>query len=1013
MKNQGTTCLDDRSRREFFRQLVLGGTGVFLSPLLLQSCSSEDLGRPPFAVWEDMIKALEQSPDHFMGRRKTLVASKDPKAMTDFVRDSFQVLPWQSDFLHHAAYGSIYGTVMALRCGLATPREKAEILKDMLVDAGYEARVIMEETSISLEEAKAIVFRKYMPEFNPPVSEGKIKKWYKALGISAPQGGVDVIPDLLEQANSLSNKLLNTIDPKFIRDSIVNFRFHADAVPSVAFMDGEEEKYAHVFDPEVSFGNLHPTNTENHFYDAVEMRPVENEEVTLTLSCRRALDHWNETELLSGTWKLSELLGNQLQVQFLNNMTLVDQATRTVSQIAHFTPCFAVQCLNEEHGTAEERSVMGEPITMEGERIFETYSPSSLPESEEAGAIEKIHSFEARVLPQAFPKVRLELSPMDASGAIVEGLSINNFSVTDNGKPVSAWMKQNTISPKILLLYDTSASMPMEYAGEQIKMFLEKTEAAIRVAYPTVHLILQATGSNIYTALLKAKQLDVDLILYATDGDNNDEFDPAFTPIYENGPPAIFLNVKPQGTVYSYLRQNMEFIEIAADDQERTIVEIKHIVDGLEFPAYILTYTSFDETGDHIVDIAIKNTIHKTQLPYQFPEKSDHLLGNRMVGLYLTLSRRGKQPIKRVLAGYEPHLDFYGEPTKLTRKMIDEVHELILGGAVMSFEREAPTLSIQLTEYLQTLLSNKEWFEAYQDGNMETAIEKLNKGTHSYPALLLSMVQPLRNCFSKEGVTYPRGFRTSLIKFKPGYHSGNSNTSFDYFPTSDYITVTRTGTGNYVTTLNKTAQLAILEGEVFEKSTLSELSDKSLALNIDQNTFNGQLPVLKPKDLHYFSRQIFGGSTMKLFDIALNKRSYWKINTSTGELYGILPNQTGGGINSTEEQLKNLDTVVQEYSKLVAQMNLGMTMMGVGTMPVGIVATYSLTLVKLYALASEALILMDAKGMDDQLKEALANLACDVYKEILYVGFGRLGTGASTIENLIGAMGGSYSFVSC
>ena len=94
MKNQGTTGLDDQSRREFFRQLVLGGTGVFLSPLLLQSCSDEDLGRPPFAVWEDMIKALEQSPDHFMGRRKTLVASKDPKAMTDFVRDSFQVLPW-------------------------------------------------------------------------------------------------------------------------------------------------------------------------------------------------------------------------------------------------------------------------------------------------------------------------------------------------------------------------------------------------------------------------------------------------------------------------------------------------------------------------------------------------------------------------------------------------------------------------------------------------------------------------------------------------------------------------------------------------------------------------------------------------------------------------------------------------------------------------------------------------------------------------------------------------------
>ena len=152
---------------------------------------------------------------------------------------------------------------------------------------------------------------------------------------------------------------------------------------------------------------------------------------------------------------------------------------------------------------------------------------------------------------------------------------------------------------------------------------------------------------------------------------------------------------------------------------------------------------------------------------------------------------------------------------------------------------------------------------------------------------------------------------------------------------------------------------------------------------------------------------------MKLFDITLEKRSYWQINTGTGELYGILPDQTGGGTNTTYAQLKNLETVLDEYSKLVSQMNLGMTMMGVGTMPVGIVATYSLTLVKLYALASEALILMNTTGMDEIIKEALANLACDVYKEILYVGLGRLGTGTSTIENLIGAMGGSYSFVAC
>ena len=82
MKDHSTLLISDASRRDFFKQLVLGGSGLYLSPLLFQSCTSEDLGRPPFGIWEDMIKMLEQSPDHLIGRRKALVASKDPKALS-------------------------------------------------------------------------------------------------------------------------------------------------------------------------------------------------------------------------------------------------------------------------------------------------------------------------------------------------------------------------------------------------------------------------------------------------------------------------------------------------------------------------------------------------------------------------------------------------------------------------------------------------------------------------------------------------------------------------------------------------------------------------------------------------------------------------------------------------------------------------------------------------------------------------------------------------------------------
>ena len=121
---------------------------------------------------------------------------------------------------------------------------------------------------------------------------------------------------------------------------------------------------------------------------------------------------------------------------------------------------------------------------------------------------------------------------------------------------------------------------------------------------------------------------------------------------------------------------------------------------------------------------------------------------------------------------------------------------------------------------------------------------------------------------------------------------------------------------------------------------------------------------------------------------------------------------TGGGGENIEAQLENLQTVVKEYEQIVAGMNIGMMAAG-GGLALGVVAAYSVTLVKLYAFASEAIIIMDASGLNDQVVKALQDLACNIYKEILYMGLGPVGTGMAGVENLIGMMGGSYSFVKC
>ena len=53
-----------------------------------------DAGAPDlFAAWRQIQGALRKSPDHLPARADALVASKDPKALFDFVRDEIATYP--------------------------------------------------------------------------------------------------------------------------------------------------------------------------------------------------------------------------------------------------------------------------------------------------------------------------------------------------------------------------------------------------------------------------------------------------------------------------------------------------------------------------------------------------------------------------------------------------------------------------------------------------------------------------------------------------------------------------------------------------------------------------------------------------------------------------------------------------------------------------------------------------------------------------------------------------------
>jgi len=1006
------------NRREFIELVGIGSAGLSFSPLLLSGCDSKDPS-VPFGVWKEMIAALEQSPDHLPGRRNTLVAAKDPKAMAEFVRDSLQMIPEVGQFLHNANRWSLYGTEGALRCGLATPREKAEILKDMLIEAGFEAKVVLEATEITEEDAKHIVFRENSAAFAPPISKKQLKKWKRLLGANDTNGSVHQIPGLDEKCTQLADELVSQLDEKqyaAIRPN--SFRFHKNEVPSVVYVQDGTEKYAHVFDSRVAVGQLHPSNKGNMFKDAPKISEVREEEIKISLTYRTAIDYWEERELLSGTWKLSDLTGSTMQILFMKNMDFTQQATKSISDISTFTPCFSYQKFDTDLSFMEERSLVGEPISLEGDEILQRIVVQE--DNAKPGDISRVKSIEVKAHPMTFPKVKLELFPKDKSGAIVEGLSAANFTITDNDKTMNGWLEQNVLSPRIMLLYDTSLSMPVEYRGDGARDFSESLEEMVKEMYPHARVTSKATTSNIYTSLLKAKQSSQDLILYATDGHNDDQFQTEYKDVYESGPPAILLNVYNVDTFYKHLRENFEFKEIPADDQEKTKTEIQKIISQMSFPPYVLTYHSFEEEKEHRINVSIKERGISDEATITFPPPNDLYLGERIIGLYVEISWRNNK-IKRTLAGWDNYLD--KDRITPSRKYIDDVHEMMLGGAMLAFEREAPTLSVRLSEYLRSLLSNEEWFMAQQANDTQKAVDALEKGTLGYPPLLLTMMQPLSGHTTGESVTYPTQFRSCLLRMKAGYYQNKSKVLFDYLPTAKYTSISKSGSkrDNLYETIKKTAQFAFLEESEFDDSAVKQLEGHELVcLHNIRNEPEYGYNILKSKH-KVFQNRIFRENQLSFFEKKMTVTSYYEVDKNTGELRGVLPDGSGGGSSSTIEQLKALDNVIKEYQKVLAGIQLMMMIPGAATSAAPIVALYSMTLVKLYAFATEAIILMNPDKLEGQVNMALKELACNVYKSIIMTFIGKMGTGKAQgvintmdgLENLIAMSGGNFSFLPC
>ncbi len=1007
--NQNTKrTILDQSRRDFLSTVALAGAASLL-PFCLASCDNavafNGSGKVPFKVWEEMLQAIMTSSDYLPGKMEELIASKDAEAMYSFVKNDIVLIPTESHRLTGMGTKIKWGVPGVLRCGMANPREKAELLHKMYQKAGIESKIVFERTDIKTEEVPSFFYRPINRNFDPKISKNQFRSWENEMGVSKESmTGKDIQKNYTSEANALGKKVLNNIGSFEKYANGFDFRWDNYQTPTVEIIQEGETRYAHLFDPNIPFGSLKNDGNISPA-DPIE----ENEEkITLRISYRNNIDPNHEKELVSGNWFAKDVIGKQVIINFLHGLTLEEQVVTKIGNVRTFTPALSLQAIDENVAYMSERSFLGDPFTIDGKIIKidkqekVNIDGNVLIDKPDPDLQKKVTNLTIKVTTGGYPIVKVNVTAKDDAGNFVEGLSTKDFGITEDNKPVRALMENNQRTPKILILSDASYSMPKEYYEAEMQDFNKKLKNDILEKYPAAIVDFWKTPSSLFTWLLKASQTNYDLIIYATDGDNNDAYNQENLSIYNAGPPTLILNVR-NSTWHTHKETFDKMAEITngdiidAKDQFKVLEEITKKIDALEIPPYVFSYASADRSKKHTIKVSIdKNRLERAD-SYQFPETVQRGV-NGTIGIYLELIVGNNKPIKRVLAGW----DYKNEVYNAKNDYALSVQGLLFGSIMLAIEGEGPTISMALSELLKSKLSNRTWGEAYLENDIKKAKEELAKGIIHIPATLISMMAPLQEQITNESITFPSGYRMCLLKTHVGINQ-STIFSFDYLPTSNYTTMAKDKNSSFTTTVLKTSQLAVREATLFEQSTYSLLENVkwiNLDLAVQENWLKHKIGY-ENKDYRYWNEAVFRGDrSFKIFDAAAGSKTFWRINQQSGEMYGILPDGSGGGGDRFKTQLDELSLVINIYIT-------GIRIAGLGSTPIGIVAHYGKTLVKLYAIVCEVIIVMDASGMDEAIKAAMKEFACNVAKEITYGLSGNSGKIMRGLDNLIGLIVGN------
>jgi hypothetical protein len=434
--------------------------------------SLEPVGR--YEILRRLQEIIRRSPDHLGALAATTVAGKDPAAIVRFVQEHVAVLP-------AAARGADpttdvrWGRRTALRAGAGTLRERADLLVDLLRQAGIEGKIVTIPRPSSYQAGGPA-----LPAFAPDAAAiaalwDPVDPTHPPIGQAADGAG--------SRADSATERLLAAL-PSELRTARLVAPGLPERIPAVEFQHDGTTRWATALggDP------LLTTKPDGLLggSDAVVPRVSVAVSVAFNPPAGATIDRTVLHEVLHGEWPADQVAGRQLVLGFAVPGSPVAALGQDPTAAPIRQP--VLRLVADEPLGDVVPVVMGTYVTTTGglvetapddpSRVIGPLGPL-LPPGPAGTVGPSVAALAGSVVAAAFPEVELRLQASRTDGSPVVGLGVGDFRVTEGGAPQDLTLIANSapIETRVLVVYDTSGSVTSFWPNAARRAAFEATLA--------------------------------------------------------------------------------------------------------------------------------------------------------------------------------------------------------------------------------------------------------------------------------------------------------------------------------------------------------------------------------------------------------------------------------------------------------------------------------------------------------------------------------------------------------